>query len=240
MRRNVFDVLNDIIRGTESSLVNLLSALAPWCAPLAPAYLSYWHMIQDLFFPLWVALGIAFVVEALGLSTISTAIAFWSHNRKYRSDMRRAPVIIPVLAFFSYLAVVLVLNVMIEVAKVGNTNWDIQIVRVIAYAMLTLLSIPAAVTLAVRTQHKQLIDSLIEEREERKLSRVQVETFPKLPKVTERSDWRNLSLPEQKQIAEMSTLQIVEKYGISDRTALNWRKWAQAKFGVRNVARNID
>lgn len=168
---NFFDKLNSWIRGTEASLVNFLSAFVPWLAPLAPAYLSYRHMTEDLGFPIWVSLAVAFVVEGLGLSTVSTAMAFWSHNKKYTSDQRRAPVIVPVAAFTMYLVTIVTLNVLMEVAKIPAVGWDVQWVRVGAYFLLAMLSVPAAVTLATRTQHKELIDGMAREREERKEER---------------------------------------------------------------------
>lgn len=180
----IFDNLNVWIKGVEASLVNFLSAFVPWCAPLAPAYLSYTHMINELGFPQWVALAVAFVVEGLGLATISTAMSFWSHNRKYTSTERHAPIMVPIAAFISYLAIIMTLNVLIEIAKIPSANLDIQWVRVVAFALLAFFSVPAAVTLAVRTQHKELIDELSEEREyrrlERRRQRVQVEQIGKV------------------------------------------------------------
>ena len=41
---NVFDAINRWINSVEGSVVNLISAIAPWFAPLAPAYMAYQGM----------------------------------------------------------------------------------------------------------------------------------------------------------------------------------------------------
>jgi len=159
---NIFDQANKWVRSTESSFVNLVSAIAPWAAPLAPAYMSYTHMIDYLGFPEWIAMAVALVVEALGLSTINTSVAFWMHNKRYKLDAKRAPVFAAVFSFVSYLLIILTLNVMIE--------WfpEAREVKIIAKGLLTLLSIPAAITMAIRTQHHDLIQEIYNDKQERK------------------------------------------------------------------------
>jgi len=46
----------------------------PWLAPLAPAYMTYRHMVEFLVFPKPIALAIAALVEILGFGTVSTLI----------------------------------------------------------------------------------------------------------------------------------------------------------------------
>lgn len=148
---NIFERINDSIRNTESSLVNLLSAIAPWGAPLAPAYMAYWGMVGKLSFDPVVAFILAGVIEILGLATVSTAISFWQHNRRQSAEYRRMPVIVPAGMFGFYLAIVITVNVLLELPIPEAYH-----IPVIARALLTLLSIPAAVTLAIRTQYDEL------------------------------------------------------------------------------------
>ena len=150
---NIFDRLNDGIRNGEASLVNLLSAIAPWLAPLAPAYLSYTHMSSKLAFPKPIAWAVAIVVEVMGLSAVSTALLFWAHNKRYSKEYKKAPIKIVIGAFVFYLAVILAINVLLEISV---ANWAL----VTAKSLLTLLSIPAALILAVRTQHQELLNEI--------------------------------------------------------------------------------
>lgn len=160
---NIFDRLNYGIRGFEGSLVNLLSTLTPWLAPLIPAYMTYTHVNNYLDFPHWVALIAGITVEFLGLTTVSTTLAFWSHNQKYKTDVRRVPVIIPLLTFVFYLLVVISINVLLDVYG----GQAVIAVRV----LLTLLSVPAAVIIATRRQHGEIIDEIRVQKDKRAIAR---------------------------------------------------------------------
>lgn len=171
---NLFDQINHVIRDSESSLVNLLSAIAPWLAPLAPAYLTFSHLTAEEFgFPIWVAISVAMVVEVLGLSAVSTILAFWAHNRRYKDEKKRAPVWIAVFSFVIYLMIILVINVVLDAALTNGSTLSYDWMVVGAKALLTLLSVPAAIILAVRTQHKEVLDAIDDEREQRRAMRHQ-------------------------------------------------------------------
>jgi hypothetical protein len=156
----MFDFINDTIRGAESSFVNLISAIAPWLAPLAPAFMTFQHATDKvgLNFPLWVAIPIALVVEILGFSTVSTLLAFHFYNRRNRYATRKAPVAIVVFAFSFYLALIVTSNVVLDATE--NSRTALVVVR----AMLTLQTVPAALIVAVRTQHRDLIHQIERER----------------------------------------------------------------------------
>jgi len=162
---NTFEKLDQAIRSSEASLVNLLSALAPWAAPLAPAYMTFSHITRKMGFPIEISWAVALVVEVLGLSSISTILAFWSYNRRYKDKTRKAPVWIAIFSFVIYLAVILMVNVALDAADLMATPDTQAWVNVGARALLTLLSIPAAIILAVRTQHKEMLDAYERDRE---------------------------------------------------------------------------
>jgi hypothetical protein len=147
----LFDRWNNGIRQGEASLVNLLSAVAPWGAPLAPAYMSYGGMVNHLDYQPWVALILAGVIEILGLATVHTTLIFWQHNRRYRAEYKRQPVELAGGMFAFYLLIVLVVNVLLE--------WPTQseYTPLVARGLLTTLSIPAAVTMALRTLHTEML-----------------------------------------------------------------------------------
>lgn len=167
-QRNIFDVWNDNIRQAEASIVNLVSAIAPWGAPLPAAYMSYSHMDLVLKFPGWVAIPVALVIEILGFSVVSTILGFWSHNKKYQDDAKKAPIDLVLVAFGFYLAIVLTMNVLID-ASAGEWWQGGAIIAV--RALLTLMSIPAALVLAVRTQHQELLNDMADSKRERAFKR---------------------------------------------------------------------
>lgn len=55
------------------------------------------------------------------------------------------------------------------------------------------------------------------------------ETFGNFQKVS--VDWRNLSRQEQEMVAEMSRVDVMHEFGVSERTAYNWKQYAEELFG---------
>lgn len=155
---NWFDRANDAIRNAEGSIVNILSAIAPWGAPLAPASMAYGEMIGPLGFSKPVAVILAIVIEILGLATVSTTISFWQHNREHKGS-EQMPVALAGGMFGCYLAIILTVNVLMELPNewIGFP--------IIARALLTLLAVPAAVTLVIRVMYTDLVRRLARERE---------------------------------------------------------------------------
>ncbi|MGD8457192.1 MAG: hypothetical protein PVF83_12470 [Anaerolineales bacterium] len=146
--------ITQTIRDGESALVGLISAFAPWLAPIAPAFMSYENAHTELGFPIGIAVVVGFVVEFLGLTTISTSLTFWNHNRNYKAEKNKVPTWIPILTFVFYLTIVGTLNLVLEAFPDSDT-W-----KIVARALLVFLSVPAAVILAVRSVHLQIVNSL--------------------------------------------------------------------------------
>jgi hypothetical protein len=126
--------------------------------------------LNVLEFPLWVAVPVAVMIEILGFSTISTGLDFWSWNRRFSSDknIKRAPLSFVIFAFAFYLGVVITMNVLLDVAKafplILSEDWAIIGVR----ALLTTMTIPAAMIVATRTQHHDLLDEIKRDKIDRK------------------------------------------------------------------------
>ncbi len=158
MQTNFFETFNAWLRNTESSIVNTISAISPWLAPLAPAFMTFQHASNTLDFPPAVAYPTAAVVEILGFSTVSTSLAFWFYNRRNTAAGKRAPVEIAIGAFVFYLALIVVSNVLLD--TFDNAKWAVITVR----ALFTLQSIPAALIVAVRTQHRDLLAQIEREK----------------------------------------------------------------------------
>lgn len=154
---NLFDKANAVIEGTEGSVVNLLTAIAPWGAPLIPAYMTYQHAVQVLAFPEWIALITAAVVEILGLGTISTGIKFWKFNMRKvaKSEYKKAPVGLVVVAFLFYLTAVISSNVLLDYFT--GTPFQKNMLIVVR-AIFTLQTIPAGLIIAVRHQHHEALN----------------------------------------------------------------------------------
>ncbi len=231
MNKEFFDKLNDWIRGTEQSIVNFLSAFAPWIAPIIPAYMTFQHANNTLKFPPLIAMSAAVVVEILGFSAVSTFLAFWFYNRRNQAESKKAPIIVVVIAFGFYLSLIIFSNVLLDAYP--TERWAEISVR----ALFTLQTIPAAMLVAVRTQHRELLSEIKKEKEERsqkvsesggksgKAEKESSESFRKFPK-----DWRSLEPTltyEQKVEIANLTPQDVRKWaneiGVSEKTVTNWR-----------------
>ena len=154
-KSTIFDRLNALIQDTEFSLVNFISSIAPWLAPVAPASMTFSNTQTRLGFTFPVALATAIVVEVLGISAISTAMLFYGHNRRYKSDKNQVSLAVPVIAAVSYILIVLSVNVLLE------TDW--QYAGIVSRALLTLLSVPAALILAVRAQFTLTVNRIASE-----------------------------------------------------------------------------
>lgn len=232
---NRFDSLNDWIRNTENSIVNFLSAFAPWLAPLTPSYMTFQHAIGVLGFPFLVALAAALVVEILGFTAVSTYLSFWFHNRKNTAESKRAPTGVVIIAFSFYLALIVFSNVLLDTFP-GETWAEISV-----RALFTLQTIPAAMLVAVRTQHRELLSAIAKERSEKKEKVSEgsqkedsgvSETFRNFPK-----DWRQLepllTYEQTVEIANLNPTQVrawSQGIGVSEKTITNWRTSAREKI----------
>lgn len=161
-----FDGVSDLIGGAERSILDALSALVPWAVPVIPAYLTYWHTMQEMHFPSWVAWTAAFVTEVLGIASVATAIKFWRWNQTHRDPKARAPFVLAVGTYVFYLAVVLSVNVLLEVYTAQRSP-----AVILAIGLFCLLSLPSAVLISIRAQHVQILQEREERREEKRQDR---------------------------------------------------------------------
>jgi len=245
MEENLFDKLNGWVNNTEGSIVNFLTAFAPWLAPLIPAYMTYNHMIDFLNFDAWLAWVLALVVEILGFGCVSTGLDFYFYNRRNKAKSKAAPFTLIIISFAFYLGLIVTSNVVIDWAKEFGTttqvSWSIIIVRF----LLTLQTIPAALIVATRTGHRDLLREIKKEKMEREqkvsesfrndeIGREKVSE--NLPKV---GDWRSLRPKlSDEDVYNMAYLSpdnvknVAEKFGVTERTVTNWREYARKEIGV--------
>lgn len=237
---NRFETLNDWIRNTESSIVNFLSVFAPWLAPLTPAYMTYQHASGILGFPDAIAIPASILVEILGFSAVSTFLSFWFYNRRNQAVSKRAPIEVIIFAFAFYLALIIFSNVLLD--SFPKERWAEITVR----ALFTLQTIPAALIVAVRTQHKDLLSEISKERQQKLAERTQKpsESTESSRKVSEDfpTDWRKLrprlSEGDVANLASMSAEQVKQfskDHNIDIRTVTNWRSYARKELSIEDV-----
>ena len=240
-----------ITRALEAALVDVIASVIPWLAPVIPAYMVYHNLGKVLFFPAWVSIVGAVVVEFLGLSTVHTTFTFWQYNddrtaralqhhrkergrrraaaghdlQKRRSQLQQAPVLVAGITAGFYLAVIVTVNVMLD---------DAGTLERVSKALFSLLGTVAAVTLAIRSQHTRRLEEIEKEKQSRKdqkLSRIGKVSVEVSEKVSEKvsNDWRKLPDEDKSLIGGMTRDQIGVRYGVSKRTANNWYNQARRK-----------
>ena len=130
------------IKKLEAMFIDTVAAVTPWLAPLIPAYLVYHNMTQRLGYPPIFGLIGAAAVEFLGLSAVHTAVTFWQWNDAHKIE--RAPFWFAFGAGLFYVVIVLTVNAALDIWR-GNEG-----VKILAHGLLSLLSVDAAVIIAIR------------------------------------------------------------------------------------------
>ena len=128
----------------EHSAADLVARLAPWLAPLPTAYLVGRATIDNLNWPVWVAIVAAAVIESLGLASTSTALALWDWNRSKRKTDPSAPVGLAFGLVGVYFLVATGLTVLLDVIPQAAD---------VAPAIFPALSLTGVTILALRADH---------------------------------------------------------------------------------------
>lgn len=217
-----------LIRAVEALLIDAIAATAPWLAPIIPAWMTWSSMSTRLDFPPWVALVGALVVESLGLSAVHTSFILWDYNDSRRQIDQTAPVKVSILTAVFYLSVILTVNVLLDQSEP---------VHRLAKALLSSLSILAAVILAIRSQHARRLGQIEQDRAEKRAERQQRQlaavnsatsaTNRQLAGNLPAGDWRTLPPEDRALIASISTVEVMQRYSIPERTARHWRELAR-------------
>jgi len=178
----LFGFLADTINSAERGILDFLSAFVPYAVPIIPAYLTYFHTKDMMDFPAWVAATAAFVVETLGMASVSTAIKFYRNNQKYKSGENKAPFWLAFFVYAFYLVIVMTVNVLLE--KVNGTRSDSIIW---AIGLFTSLSVPSGILISIRAQYRDILD----ERAERKAGGTQKQPAQAQHKPKHASDYKD-------------------------------------------------
>lgn len=219
---NLFDKINSAIEGTEGSIITLVTTLIPWMAPALPAYLTWSHLVADMQIPDAVAVAMAATVEFLGLAAVSTAFSYMRHNQITRAAKNKVSLGFPVAAYVFYLIVVVTVNVVQEIPMSAEAR---TVAHVVSIALLTLISAPAFIIAVARDQQRKIEAEISAPKAEEKRNVPATDGKPKVTGI----DWRDVPGEDRVLIAAMNTRQIQAMYGVSDRTARNWRAWARAE-----------
>lgn len=229
----------------EVTLIDNLSATIPWLAPLLPAFFTYDGLLGSGLVPRSLAVIAGVVVEFLGLVTVATTVQFFDYNgsvagmenkqrfqKKQNRQSRflkkpyRAPVLPAGFTAAYYIVLILAVNILLDV----NSNTTEKLIK----ALLSTIGLVGTLTMALRSQHARKIAEIRTKKEqisvarklkfsERKLMK-DPESFSPQPKTSpsSRIDWRRLPAEDRSLIAKMMPREIMDKYGIDERSAYNW------------------
>jgi hypothetical protein len=219
--RGGLESLHDTSQTFERVVIDNLAAFTPWLAPLIPASMAYHNMITRLDFSPVVSLLGAVAVEFLGLCAVSTALEFWKYNEDKRKTDNSAPFVVALLAGLFYVVIILTVNAMLDLTQSLE-------VKVVAKAMLSLLSVVAAVIIALRSQHRRRLKDIADDKAQRKAERQKAKSQENLgvsngsliktyADFVKSSESRNGEGPIT---AEM----LIAEHGIPRSTAFRWQK----------------
>ncbi len=207
----------------EHRIIDIVSAVAPWLAPIVPAYLVFKNTQSHLGYPWPISLVTACAVEFIGLASVHTSIQFWTWNNEKRKIDDDAPFWVAIGAGAFYILVVLTVNALLEVA--GNTA------NVWANAILSLLSVDAAIIIALRASHARRVAEIADEKIERKQARKRPGSAPEVPEPTpepvrNQRKYAELTAEERRNLLTLPNGEAVKLYGVSDRSIREWRALA--------------
>ena len=187
---DIFQFIADMMNGAERAFLDLLSVIVPYMVPIIPAYLTYYHTMDMMQFPSWVAKTAAFVVEVLGITAVATAIRFWRNNQIYKSDKEQAPFKLAVGVYVFYIVIVLAVNVILEIVDGTRSGWVIT-----AIGLFSLLSFPSGVLISIRAQYTEMLVDRTERKQARTETRQPWKGPQPMPQMN--SDTDGVSLEEQ-------------------------------------------
>lgn len=132
---------------SEQNLIDRVARFTPFFVLAIPATFAYQNVTNPnlLAMPTWVGLLIAFSIEGLGLASVHTSLSLFEYIKQHERKPTGEAVTMLLMTLF-YLAVVVMVNIVLDLQH----EWQI----IAAKALLSLVSIPAAVTLSIRQIHK--------------------------------------------------------------------------------------
>jgi hypothetical protein len=164
----MFRWVSDTINNGERAVLDALSAIVPYTTASIPSYLTYVHTFTYMAFPERVAWMAAFTVEVLGVTAVSTAIRFWQWNKTHIQEKDRAPFWLATATYGFYIAIVLSVNVILEIYAKERAPAVIW-----AIGLFSMLSVPSGILISIRAQHGEMLEGKREQAEQRRTARMQ-------------------------------------------------------------------
>ena len=106
--------LKTTITTYESNILEIMSAVAPWLAPIPSAYLVGRAVVDELNWHIAIGIIAAIAVEAVGIVSITNALRLYEWNASKRKKDPAAPTMLAYTAVFIYFAVTIMLTILLE------------------------------------------------------------------------------------------------------------------------------
>ncbi len=146
----------------EDFLIDAVIGVMPWLTPLPSAVLIARATVKLLAWDPWLGVIMAVIVESLGIASINVALRLWEYNRTRHKSNEPAPVKLAIAAVVVYLASIILLTVLFDV---------IPDAKHLAVLLLPVLTLTAAMVVALRRSHWHRLAAINMEREDRKAAR---------------------------------------------------------------------
>ncbi|MCP4535982.1 MAG: hypothetical protein GY832_02450 [Chloroflexi bacterium] len=146
----------------EAMATDALAALGPWLAPIPSAALVARASQEHLHWSTGLGLVAGAIIEILGLTATSTALALWDYNESKRKSDPPAPFPLAVALVGFYYASTVGLTVFLDITP--------NLAR-FAPVIFPTLALVGTVNLALRAQHKRRTGAIAQEKVERRTRR---------------------------------------------------------------------
>lgn len=146
---------------SEQNLIDNVARFIPWLAPAIPATFAYINSTNpDLLNMQWyIGVLIALTVEGLGLAAIHTSLSLIEFIKTHSKNQPKTEAWIMLAMTGFYLVVIVLVNIILDLQHPPEI--------IAAKALLSLVSIPAAVTLSIRQLHKIRLTNEAEQKAEK-------------------------------------------------------------------------
>lgn len=152
------------VQQLSSELINFITKVAPWLAPIPSAALVYRASQQHFQFSPLISIILALVIETLGLTSINNALSLWDFNQSRRKNDKPAPLFIAVMMIVFYLISTIGLTYFLEVYS-GLSK--------IGVIFLPFLGIMGGINIALHSDLERRRQNILLEKVERKVKRLE-------------------------------------------------------------------
>jgi hypothetical protein len=147
------------IDAVETFIMDQASTLVSWFAPIPSAYLVSRATINHFHWGLFMGIITAGIIEILGFTTVYTTLVLWTYNRNRRKVDETAPVQVAAILIGFYLAATTGLTVFLDI------NPQLAHFSPVLFPSVALVGM---VNLGLHRDHKRRLESIANEKAERK------------------------------------------------------------------------